>query len=114
MCDSPDAFRSTERRARKSHVCCECREEIKKGDYYQYSSGVWGGDPLDFKQCMNCHEIMDFAASFDGYDPPCFGDLREWFLGFACRGFTGLDWLIGMAKDIGISPEKLSKLLDVE
>lgn len=115
MCDRPEAFSSRQRKARKIHKCCECREEIKKGDNYQYSSGVWDRETLDFKQCMNCHEIMQRAeALVTEYDPPGFGELRSWFEEFICRDFAGTDWLNGMAKDVNLSPAKLNRLLGVE
>lgn len=116
MTDMPSAFASKNRKARKPHGCCECRREIKKGDVYRYSSGIWDGEARDFKQCLNCAEIMDAAARSTDYsdEGPCFCDLREWFDGFLCVGFQGEDWLNGMAEDIGVAPEKLNKLLKVE
>ena len=54
MADSPSAFRSTVRTARKTHRCVECRREITQGDRYEFASGVWDGSPSSFKTCLRC------------------------------------------------------------
>lgn len=115
MSEMPSAFRTVTRRARKHHLCCECGTSIAVGDRYQYSSGIWDGEPSDYKQCMNCHEIINAAARSAEFieDGPCFGELYEWFESHMCRGFEGIDWVSGMAKKINIEPEKLDKLLRV-
>lgn len=115
MCDFPAAFSSRARKAAKPHKCCECGRTIEKSDQYQYSSGIWGGEPRSYKQCMNCHEIMMAATHSADYpdEAPCFTALRDWFHNYQCRGFTGHEWLNGMAEQIGVEPEKLNKLLSV-
>ncbi len=113
MCEMPQAFSSVTRKARKTHKCCECGRTINAGEKYQYSSGIWDGEPDSFKQCLNCNEIMLAAEKLDDYDSPAFRDLREWFYGFMCIGFEGKTFLNGMAKDIKIEPEKLNRLLNV-
>ena len=45
------------RRARKPHVCCECRGAISKGDGYEYVVGIWGDKWLTFKTCEGCRDI---------------------------------------------------------
>jgi hypothetical protein len=121
MTDSPEAFQSYMRKARKIHGCCECGVAIKPGDKYQYSSGIWDGEPSSYKQCMSCHVIMaaaqnqvDRNETYRYEDGPYFGALRDWFEGHVCRGFSGQVWLDGMADEIGIDPEQLNKLLKVE
>ena len=116
MIEMPSAFKTETRRARKPHKCCECGTSISVGDRYQYSSGIWDGKPSDYKQCINCHEIMDAAARSEEFaeDGPSFGWLYEWFCEYVCMGFDGIDWLNGMAEEIEIEPEKLNKLLRVK
>lgn len=46
-------------KARKTHKCVECGETIKKGDRYEYTSGLWDGDFSVYKTCMNCLSIRD-------------------------------------------------------
>ncbi len=113
MSDRPGCFNSITRTARKDHKCCECWRTIKAGEKYQYSSGVWDGEPDSFKQCLNCHDIMNLTSLVDEYDAPGFGELRRWFEGFVCRGLNGETWLREMAADIKFDPEKLNKLLRV-
>jgi len=115
MSDIPSAFKTTTRKAAKEHKCCECGDTINKGDQYQYSSGIWGGEPSSFKQCLNCHEIMEAAIISAEYadEGPSFGCLRIWFEDFQCLGLTGHEWLSGMAKEIRIEEEKLNRLLRV-
>jgi len=44
-------------KARKEHICCECREVIKKGQKYQLFTGKWEGEFGIFKTCMAYAEI---------------------------------------------------------
>lgn len=55
----PSCFNETYRKARKLHICCECRQEIKPGDRYRYTSGIWRDKPEAFKQCETCAAIFD-------------------------------------------------------
>jgi len=115
MIDMPEAFTSTTRKAAKEHKCCECGDTINKGDQYQYSSGIWDGEPRSFKQCLNCSMIMNAAAQNAEYadEGPGFRGLRIWFEEHQCRGFTGQEWLRGMAEQIGVEAEMLNRLLRV-
>lgn len=116
MCDLPEAFRTTTRRAAKPHLCVECGCTIVKGDKYQHSSGIWDGEPHAYKQCIPCHTIMVAVVSREWKrcdDGPTFGGLRDWFVDFQYVGFTGENWLNGMAEDIGVEPDTLNKLLKI-
>ncbi len=87
MCDidyeSPCQSREW-RRARKSHDCYSCGEQIRSGDLYHYTSGIWDGAPDSFKHCARCWKIVealwaDGAASVD-YSLSCgesWEDARE-------------------------------------
>lgn len=78
-CDTPSAFQRHPRKARKDHKCCECRCVIAKGEAYEYASGIWDGEPSDFKTCALCVEAREeYVAQLGRYDcPPCFGDLYD-------------------------------------
>jgi len=113
MCEMPSAFQSVTRKAAKQHKCCECGKLIEKGEQYQYSSGIWDDEPASYKQCANCYSIMCAVASSVDYseEGASFGDLREWFDNFICAGFTGKEWIKGMADQIEFDIEKLNLLL---
>lgn len=114
---APSAFQAVDRKARKEHKCCECGIKIMPGTVYRYSSGVWDGQGRSFKQCLNCGDIMEAAAStsrWDGPEPPVFCDLREWFMGNTCQGYQGRELLDDQARLIGISPEDLNRLLKIK
>ncbi len=115
MSEMPSCFTQVNRKARKDHKCCECFETIQKGETYSYTSGVWDGTGQSFKQCTNCHEIMEAAANMTEFDdPPCFCDLSGWFYNKICRGFSGIDFLNQMAAEIGKSPDDLNRLLKLD
>lgn len=60
------------RTARKSHVCCECGQEIKRGERYEFTSGIWEGEPGSYKTCLICARIRD-----DYFCSWIFGGLKE-------------------------------------
>ena len=51
---SPECMLKRQRKARKDHVCCECRRVIKTGTVYEYVSGIWDHEPSSFKTCTRC------------------------------------------------------------
>ena len=57
--DSPVFFAEVWRRARVSHVCCECRGIINPGEDYQTLSGKWDGGVLSYKTCAACVDLRD-------------------------------------------------------
>jgi hypothetical protein len=113
MCELPDAFQSTTRKARKEHRCCECRVAIKPGDEYRYSSGIWVGEPNSHKQCMTCHEVFMWATNEAEYDDeaPAFGYLNDWLDNYRVYGQSKEDWLNDIAQQTQIEPGKLRRLL---
>jgi hypothetical protein len=56
-CDACEVARSTIRTARKEHRCFECREPILPGQRYEFTSGIFDGDPFSQKICLPCVEI---------------------------------------------------------
>lgn len=55
--DSPDFFDERIVRARKSHKCCECSDEIPVGVEYERVSGKWDGDVCSYRTCLACRDI---------------------------------------------------------
>lgn len=87
-CDMPTAFKQKNRKARKQHKCCECHHEINIGEHYEYSSGIWDGEPSSYKTCASCVEVRDIYVSLPENETCCFGELAceisdsyfcEWF-----------------------------------
>ena len=63
--NGPSCFKSSDRKARKEHKCCECHRVILPGETYRYESGVWDGDPEDYKTCADCLSVRDeFFCSY--------------------------------------------------
>ena len=116
MSEPAQVFSTKEVKARKNHKCCECYEEIKKGDMYQCSKGIWD-EPASYKQCVNCSEIFLWACYEDQREHGegvGFTALSEWFFAYACVDFNGVELLNSFAKQIGIEPEKLNLLLKID
>lgn len=55
----PTAYQMIKRTARKDHRCCECRGVIRKGERYNYHSGIWEGEPCAYKVCVDCEALRD-------------------------------------------------------
>ena len=65
------------RRARKEHVCGECRETIQKGQMYEVYSSKHDGSVSSTKTCAVCTEIR-MALYCDGfYFGRMWSDIRE-------------------------------------
>jgi hypothetical protein len=56
MCDYPKFYTITNPRARKRHLCCECRGDIMPGDTYENFAGMWDRFG-SFKTCPECVEL---------------------------------------------------------
>lgn len=82
----PACFNEAYRTARKAHICCECRQEIKPGARYRYTSAIWIDKPEAFKQCGICASIfdacVDIAKENDHFpdEYPSYGDLSEFVM----------------------------------
>lgn len=76
-----DVYREKVQTARKSYKCCECGEEIKPGQKYNYVFGVWEGMPDTYRTCLPCNNIRE-RYCFHGF---YFGNLRDQIRG--CLGF---------------------------
>lgn len=49
-----DAYRETERTARKPHKCDACGATIKPGKRYAFASGIFDGEPFSTRSCLPC------------------------------------------------------------
>lgn len=62
--DLPIIHRVETRKARRTHQCCECGEEILKGERYEHVSGLWDGKWAHFNTCCICRKIReDFGVN---------------------------------------------------
>lgn len=92
--ECPACFSETYRKARKLHKCCECKQEIKSGERYRYTSAIWIDKPEAFKQCGTCAAIFDTSidlAREHDYSPdeyPSYGYLTEFVLN-EINGYPG-------------------------
>lgn len=100
---APSCHSRDTRRARKEHVCNECREKIARGERYEYVSGVWDGRPDSFKTCLLCVEIRNHFACEGWIYGEVWSDLRENFFP---------DMAAGGPCTAGLSPAAKQKLID--
>lgn len=63
--------------SRKQHRCYECRGSIEVGVSYERVFGLWDGETCEFKTCLLCLELREWAT----ISVPCFchayGDLHD-------------------------------------
>lgn len=52
--DYPAIFNSDKRKARKEHICYECRGAINKGESYFVDSMIFDGEWSKYKICSKC------------------------------------------------------------
>jgi len=71
-------------KARKEHVCGECRETIKKGEKYERVKGLWDGYWGTFNTCVPCMRIRNHYCP-NGFE---FGSLVE--IIYDCLGYNYL------------------------
>lgn len=55
--DDNEFFHCADRRARKEHLCCECRRPIRPGEAYECASGKSDGRVWTSKSCAQCADI---------------------------------------------------------
>ena len=84
MSELPSCTSDKVRKARKKHKCCECQNPIDIGENYHYLSGIWNGEPKDYKTCMGCRELREYAYSFardmqcNDEEYPALGEIHYW------------------------------------
>ena len=57
--ESPSCIEERIRTAQKEYECCECREEIKKGEKYEFVRGMWCGSWSTYRTCLTCVSIRN-------------------------------------------------------
>jgi hypothetical protein len=71
-----DFFDERTVKARKEHVCGECREKIQPGEEYSRATGKFDGVFETSKTCRHCKQI---AKNFGCYTfGELFFDIRDW------------------------------------
>ena len=63
----PDFSEARIVKARKSHVCCECQEEIAPGQKYEIIVGKWEDEFRSFKTCIGCRNLRNHLCYY-GYE----------------------------------------------
>jgi len=56
------AYTRTERKARKEHRCCACKETIERGHRYVYVTAVFEGTVDVYKRCVRCEHIFQLLV----------------------------------------------------
>jgi hypothetical protein len=113
MSESPEAFTTKTRKARKVHKCCECYQLISIGEEYQASSGIWDGEPASYKQCLGCRSIMTAVYAKIQYDDdaPGFGEMKDYFNNYVDSNYSGEAFVAGESEVYGVDPDKLRRLV---
>ncbi len=75
--EPPKCFSESNPKARKSHICCECRGTIPAGERYHVFSGIWD-DAYTFKTCDDCQRLRDeISKTYPCGESPIFSQLYE-------------------------------------
>ena len=65
----PDFFVKKIRKAKKNHICNECKSTINIGENYEYISGKWDGVISSHKTCLSCRDTRMEVIEKTGYYP---------------------------------------------
>lgn len=81
-CEWPQVYSESMVKARKRHLCCECRKFIEPGALYVRAKGIWDYGPATYKTCADCDRTKKLAMkkwppSYPDAGPP-FGGLHDW------------------------------------
>lgn len=71
--DPPEFESTTQQKARKVHICCECGRKIMPGEKYERTSGMWDGAMQTFRICADCLSVLD-SFFCDGRTFECMWD----------------------------------------
>lgn len=75
----PALFSECIRKARKPHVCCECKRVIRPGEKYEDVKGLWDEGFESYKTCLGCSRLRDsicygfYYGELDSVVWDCFG-----------------------------------------
>lgn len=61
--DMPRVASQSFHRAKKPYRCEECRCEIKPGDQYERTWGVWDDTPQTFRVCERCRDVRKWTEN---------------------------------------------------
>lgn len=76
-----ELIKQEERKAKKTHYCNFCNEEIKPGEKYNYSFLKDGGETYEWKSHKSCQFIVDCIWD---YVDPCDGFTEDDF-NYTCQ-----------------------------
>jgi hypothetical protein len=97
-------WNETDRRARKEHVCDECREPITRGELHKYITSLFDGHWDTYRMCLLCDEIGDhFSCGRGRIMQTLWSDLEENFFPDMSAGGPCMQ---------GLSPAAKQKLID--
>lgn len=117
MNEMPKCCRSIDRIARKQHRCFGCGCDIKKGESYRYTSGVWD-EPESFKHCLSCAMVIDnfklFDSSLDRDEGPSLerGGVSCWINDYVCDSWRADEAAIDLAKTFDLPQEYFLTMLE--
>lgn len=120
MNELPSVCVSVKRKARKPHTCFGCGVEIKKGNLYSYTSGIWEGSPQSFKHCKDCEKIITNYKLMDSSLDDCDGPALErwgvlcWIEGFFHAAWQGEDAAKELASLFDVPLSYTKKLCPIE
>lgn len=64
--DRATVYNVDQRRARKEHVCDECRDPIARGELHEYITMLFDAAWSNFRMCLLCSEIGDHFSCGNG------------------------------------------------
>ena len=96
-------YNEATRKAKKSHKCEECQEEIKPGDLYSYSTMLFDGSWTTTKMCLSCKEIGDHFTCGSRIVGQLWEELEEYFFPDMKAGGPCME---------GLSPANKARLFD--
>lgn len=65
--DYPELSETKTKKARKPHVCCECKGRIAQGQQFEHCVMKYEGRWLSYKTCMLCVEIRNVFTCGEGW-----------------------------------------------
>jgi hypothetical protein len=94
-CEPASLFKQNTRKARKIHVCTECKRDIQVSEMYEHVSYLFEGKFWQDKTCSDCLSAMAQFYPHGGYYPgELWNDIRsaveEWGEGISENCITQL------------------------
>lgn len=108
--DAPECHRTVYRRACKEHDCYGCTRTITAGERYRVDSGVWDGDPSQYKYCAACSLLIDAICGTPGNE----GFVHGFMCGHSWEEVFGEEPPERVARLAFVTVEEAQKLLEDE